>query len=341
MIYYWINHLRKIGNDEVYSFSVTRSYLNIIDEYYNDESLIYYSSGRNSRDGSETVVSSSCDGNGSDDDYAARNGGGYGDDNNNNRSKNRIFGWNGIYPPSPINENDCYSSKTFRIWNLNKRWNSINNGDDEYNNDSNNNNDNDNNNTNNNEMNGVMKSRSVWLKGERMYVSPQNLESEVDFVNSSNSFSEFSSSLDLRDEWITPTDTDAEVEEALINGSETVVSSSCDGNGSDDDYAARNGGGYGDDNNNNRSKNRIFGWNGIYPPSPINENDCYSSKTFRIWNLNKRWNSINNGDDEYNNDSNNNNDNDNNNTNNNEMFIYYIPFLCVPCYNDSLYSNIL
>ncbi|RHZ85880.1 hypothetical protein Glove_59g10 [Diversispora epigaea] len=84
------------------------------------------------------------------------------------------------------------------------------------------------------------------------------LITEVDFVNSSNSFSEFSSSLDLRDEWITPTDTDAEVEEALINGSETVASSSCDRNGSDDDYAA--GGGYDDDNNNNRSKNRIFGW---------------------------------------------------------------------------------
>ncbi|RHZ59121.1 hypothetical protein Glove_365g195 [Diversispora epigaea] len=127
------------NQDEAYSFSVTSPHLNSIDECYNGENLIYYSSGRASRCGSNSNSSrfrdgmatlSSCDGSGSDDDYTAGNGGD-GDDNNNNNNGSKDG-----FIHHPIDEDDPYSSidwanhhqtsNTSRIGNNNN--NRINNG---------------------------------------------------------------------------------------------------------------------------------------------------------------------------------------------------------------------
>ncbi|RHZ85870.1 hypothetical protein Glove_59g25 [Diversispora epigaea] len=153
-----------IKMDEAYSFSVTQPHLNSIDECYNDENLIYYSSGRTNG----MVTLSSCGGSGSDDDYPAGNGGD-GDDNNNNNGRG-VFGLVNVmgkdgFTHHPIDEDDLYSSidwanhyqtsNTSRIGN-NINNNKINNGDGEYyynynnnNNNSNNNNDDGNNNNKN------------------------------------------------------------------------------------------------------------------------------------------------------------------------------------------------
>lgn len=83
--------------DEVYSFSVTRPHLDSIDEYYNDDNIIYYRSrGEGSTKG--------------------EGGGGGGDDGMSGNGN--LFGWDGIggdgsewdLPATPIDEDDPYSS---------------------------------------------------------------------------------------------------------------------------------------------------------------------------------------------------------------------------------------